>query len=125
MANAVRKWIPGVLIALATAASVGLSGRLPRLVELRFDDLLPFAEAGPVEPMARPGVLFLMPALAFVLWVAFRAAPTIVGQRVGRRMYARAPEAVTSPEQFGRFRTSYDTIVLGVVVLCLGLHAAF
>jgi uncharacterized membrane protein HdeD (DUF308 family) len=66
----------------------------------------------------------MMPALALVFWAAFRLAPTAAGQRIGRRMFKRAPEAVTSPEEFDRYRTTYDAVVLGVVMLLLGLHAA-
>jgi hypothetical protein len=124
MANVIRKWTPAMLIALATAASLVVSSRLPSLVELRFEPVFPFGESGVGEPLARPVVLFLMPVLSLVLWLAFRAAPTIGGQRFARRVFRGFPEASTNPEQFDRFSSSYDTILLGVVVLCLGLHAA-
>jgi uncharacterized membrane protein len=74
--------------------------------------------------MPRWVALSLVPALALVLWAGFRAAPTAAGARVGRFLWRRAPSAVTSPEQFERFRKSYDTVVLSVVMLLLGVHAA-
>ncbi|HJR36406.1 MAG TPA: alpha/beta hydrolase, partial [Gemmatimonadales bacterium] len=57
-------------------------------------------------------------------WAGFRLAPTAAGQRVGRWMFRHAPEAVTSPAQFERFGPTYDGIVLALVALLCGLHAA-
>jgi SdpI/YfhL protein family len=119
-----RKWLPLVLIGLAVVASLFAYGRLPEMVDLRLEGLLPFDTAEPASPVPRAVALSGIPVLALILWAAFRAAPTAAGQRVGRRFLRRAPEAVTSPEQFARFRKSYDAIVLAVVVLLLGIHAA-
>lgn len=119
-----RKWLPPALIAAACVASVATYGWLPEMIELRFEGLLPF-EVRPV-PGAAPRwlVLCLMPALALLMWVAFRWARTDAGQQVARRMFRHAPAEVTSPGQFERFGKTYETIVLGVVLLLLGLHAA-
>jgi hypothetical protein len=119
-----RRWLPPVLIAVAAVASLVAYGRLPAMVDLRLGGLLPFDVSEPASPVPRWLALSLMPALALLLWAAFRAAPTAAGQRVARRLFRRAPDVVTSPEQFERFRTSYDAIVLGVVLLLLGVHAA-
>ncbi len=124
MANVDRKWLPPVLIAVATAASVAVYSRVPPLVDLQLAGVLPFSVSEPARPAQREFVLFLMPVLALLVWAAFRAAPTSAGQRIGRRLFRNAPEAVTSPEQFDRFGSTYDTIVLGVVLLFIGLHAA-
>lgn len=119
-----RKWLPVVLIGLAAVASLLAYGRLPAMVELRLEGLLPIETTEAASPVPRGLALSAMPALALFLWAAFRAAPTAAGQRVGRRLFRRAPDAVTSPEQFERFGKSYDTIVLAVVMLLLGMHAA-
>ena len=119
-----RKWLPPALIAVAVLASVVVHDRLPAMIDMRFDGLLPFAVTQPPEAAPRSLALFLMPALALVLWVAFRLAPTAAGQRLARRLFRHAPEEVTSPGQFERFGPTYDAIVLGVVVLVLGFHAA-
>src|SRR5215211_5118512 len=125
MASVNRKWLPPTLIAVASLASVAAYGQLPAMVTLRFEGVLPFAAAmRDAEPAPRWLILSLMPALAIVMWLAFRWAPTASGQRIGRRMFRRAPEEVTSPAQFERFGKTYDTIVLGVVTLVVGLHAA-
>jgi hypothetical protein len=124
MANVARKWLPLLLIAAATVASVAVYDGLPPLVDLHLAGLLPFELSEPAEPLARGAALFGTPALMLVVWAAFRVAPTAAGQRLGRRLLPRAPEAVTSTSQFERFGTSYDTIVLGVVLLLLGVHAA-
>jgi hypothetical protein len=119
-----RKWLPLVLIALAAVASLVTYGRLPAMMDLRLDGMLPVDVSETADPVPRWLALSLMPALALILWAAFRAAPTAAGQRVGRRLFRRAPDAVTSPEQFERFGKAYDAIVLGVVLLLLGVHAA-
>jgi hypothetical protein len=119
-----RKWLPLVLIAAAAVASVVTYGRLPAMVDLRLEGMLPFEASETAEPVPRWLALSLMPVLALLLWAAFRAAPTAGGQRVGRVFFRRAPDAVTSPEQFARFGKTYDAIVLAVVILLLGVHAA-
>ena len=124
MASGDRKWLPPLLVALAAGASLVVYPKLPSLVDLNFDGVLPFAGSPPGRPVLREVALFGLPALTLLVWAAFRAAPTAGGQRLARRMFPRAPSAVTSPEQFDRFASSYDAIVLGVVLLLVGLHAA-
>ena len=124
MANVDRKWLPPILIAVAFLASVAVYNRLPAMVDLRFGSLLPFATAPATGQASRMFVLVLMPAVALVMWVAFRLAPTAGGQRLARLMFRHAPEEVTSPGQFERFGKTYDAIVLGVILLILGFHAA-
>jgi hypothetical protein len=124
MASVVRRWLPAMLVAAATAASVAVYDRLPPSVDLRLEGVLPFEVSEPARPLSREVALFLLPAVTLIVWAAFRAAPTAAGQRIGRRLFRSAPEAVTSVGQFDRFGTTYDTIVLGVVLLFIGLHAA-
>jgi hypothetical protein len=119
-----RKWIPLVLIGLAAVASLLAYGWLPPVVDLRFGNLLPFDTSAAAEPIPRWFALTFIPALALVVWAGFRAAPTRGGQRVGRVFTRGVPDEVTSPDQFARFAKTYDTIVLAVVVLLLGVHAA-
>lgn len=124
MASVNRRWLPPALIAIAAVVSASTYGSLSPMIDLPVDALLPFPSAQSSEPAPRWLALSLMPALALVIWAAFRLAPTAAGQRIGRRMFRRAPEEVTSPEQFDRYGKTYDAIVLGVVMLFLGLHAA-
>lgn len=124
MASVNRSWLPPALIAIAAVASATTYGRLPSMVDLPFQGLLPFAMTDPAEQAPRWLALSLMPVLALVIWAAFRLAPTAAGQRIGRRMFRRAPDEVTSPAEFGRYGKTYDAIVLGVVMLILGFHAA-
>lgn len=119
-----RKWMPLALIAAAALASVVTYGKLPAMVDLRLEGVLPFELSEPSDLVPRWLALSGIPLLALALWAAFRAAPTAMGQRVGRLLLRGAPDAVTSPEQFARFEKTYDAIVLGVVVLVLGVHAA-
>lgn len=119
-----RKWIPLALIAAAAVASVVTYGKLPAMVDLRLEGMLPFETSEPADRVPRWLALSLIPVLALALWAAFRAAPTAAGQRVGRLFVRSAPDVVTSPEQFARFGKTYDAIVLAVVTLVLGVHAA-
>ena len=119
-----RSWLPPALIAIAAVVSATTYGGLPPVVDLPFHALLPFPVTEPADQAPRWLALSMMPALALVLWAAFRLAPTSAGQRIGRRMFKRAPKAVTSPAEFDRYRKTYEAIVLGVVMLILGLHAA-
>ena len=124
MRNVDRKWLPLVLIAIGVVASLIVYGALPSMVDLRLEGMLPLDTPGTAERIPRWVALSLAPVLALILWAAFRAAPTATGARVGRFLLRRAPEEVTSPEQFERFRKSYDIIVLSVVMLMLGVHGA-
>lgn len=119
-----RKWLPLALIGLAVVASLLAYRWLPAMVDLRLEGLLPIETSETASPVPRWLALSGIPALALLLWAAFRAAPTAAGERVARRLFRRAPSDVTSREQFERFGKTYDTIVLGVVMLMLGLHAA-
>ncbi|HEU5184973.1 MAG TPA: SdpI family protein [Gemmatimonadaceae bacterium] len=119
-----RKWMPLALIAAAALASVFTYGKLPAMVELRLEGMLPVEPSEPTDLVPRWLALSGIPVLALAIWAAFRAAPTAAGQRVGRLFVRGAPDAVTSPEQFARFEKTYDAIVLAVVALVLGVHAA-
>ena len=124
MASVDRKWVPLVLIGLAVVASLLAYRWMPPIVELRLNRLLPFDTGDASDPVPRWLALSLVPALALVVWAGFRAAPTVRGQRVGRLFARHAPDEVTSPAQFARFGKTYDTIVLAVVMLILGVHGA-
>ena len=124
MASVDRKWMPLVLIGLAVVASLLAYRWLPPIVELRLGGLLPFDTGDAGDPVPRWLALSLVPAIALVVWAGLRAAPTAQGQRVGRFFMRNVPDEVTSPAQFARFGKSYDTIVLAVVLLILGMHGA-
>jgi hypothetical protein len=83
-------------------ASLVVYGRLPAMVDLRLEGMLPFATTEAAEPVPRWMALTFVPVLALVLWAAFRTAPTPAGARLGRLLWRRVPDEVTSPEQFER-----------------------
>jgi uncharacterized membrane protein HdeD (DUF308 family) len=91
---------------------------------VRFEGLLPFAGTAAPETAARWAILWLIPVLALLVFALFRVAPTATGQRLGRRLFRHAPAEVTSPAQFERFGRTYDGIVLAVILLFVGVHAA-
>jgi hypothetical protein len=105
------------------AASIVAYEKLPAQVALRFGGLLPFNGIQSGGPASR-ALVFLVPTITLLLWAAFRAAPTSSGQRVGRFMLPHAADEITDPSQFNRFGSSYETIVVAVVVLLIGVQAA-
>jgi hypothetical protein len=124
MASVARRWLPPALLAAAVVASVVVYARLPAMVTLPLEGLLPFEVPTTPRPLPRGFAVSLLPALMLLVWAGFRLAPTPTGQRVARRMFRHAPDDVTSPAQFERFARTYDAIVLGVILLLLGFHAA-
>lgn len=123
MENATGRWIPPLLIVAALIASMASAPALPATVVIDFERILPLVAGASAEHAPRWHVLYSMPALALALWALFRAFPTRVGESLGRKMFRDAPASVTSPGEFARFGKTYETIVLGVVTLVLGVHA--
>jgi hypothetical protein len=123
MANVDRKWIAPAIIVAAFAASAIAYTRLPSIVTLQMSGLLPFPVPERDEPGPRWLAAFLIPSVSVVLWLGFRLATTERAQRVGRWFFRNAPAEITSAAQFERFAKTYETIVLSVVILILGMHA--
>ena len=67
-----RKWMPAVLIGVASIASLLLLPRLPELVEPNLDALLPFSTTTG-ETASRWWLAFGMPAAALGVWLLFLA----------------------------------------------------
>ena len=125
MAKVDRRWIAPAIIAAAFAASAIAFTRLPSSVVLRMSALLPFPVPDNREPGPRWMAAFLLPSVALILWLGFRLAATPRAQGVGRWFLRHAPAEATTAAQFERFAKTYDTIILGVVALIIGLHAGF
>jgi uncharacterized membrane protein len=125
MANVDRRWIAPAIIVAAFAASAIAYTRLPSTVAPQMTELLPFTVPDKNESGPRWMAAFLIPSIAAVLWLGFRLAASARAQRVGRWFFRRAPAQATSTEQFARFAKTYETIIIGVVSLILGLQAGF
>jgi hypothetical protein len=125
MSNAARKWLPVVLIAAAVAGSAIVFARLPDEVSLPVQALLPFDVPTNNETGPRWLAVFLLPALAAIVWGGFQVGRATGGMRLARLLFRDPPPALTDPESFDRFRSAYDTITLWVVLLVLGFHAGF
>ena len=124
MGNAARKWLPIVLIAVAIAAGARVMRDLPDPVAIDLRGMLPF----PLEPSADTAPRWVavvgIPLLATVVWTLFQIGRTRAGLGVTRRLFPGVPEALGNPATVDRFRATYDTITLWVVVLILGVHAS-
>ena len=123
MANDARKWIPLALIAGAVGVTAFAVRDLPATVTLDLRGLLPFELEPRGETAPRWVAVVMMPLIAALIWVLFEVGRTRVGLRVARLLFSDAPEALADPATVDRFRTTYDTIALSVVVLILGVHA--
>jgi len=122
MANAVRKWLPLALTVVAAAATSRAMRDLPASIVIDLRGLLPF----PLEPSGDPAPRWVavggIPLLAAFIWGLFQLARTRAVLGVTGRLFPGAPEALGNPATVNHFRATYDTIVLWVVVLVLGVH---
>lgn len=123
MANAVRKWLPLALIAAAIAVTAFAVRDLPAAVALDLRGVLPFSLESSADTAPKWVAVAAMPLLATFIWAAFQFGRSGPGLRVTRRLFRNFPESLGDPATIDRFRATYDTIVLWVVVLILGVHA--
>ena len=98
-----RKWIPGLLVAGAFAASAILWPRLPSAMPLHWN------LRGDVDGWGTrwQGAL-LLPTIALAVWLLLAQLPRIDPRR----------------ESYPKFRESYDLVVLASVLFLVALHGA-
>ena len=123
MANAVRKWLPPALIVAAIAATGLVVRDLPASVALDLRGVLPFSLEPSADTAPRWVAVAGIPTLAALIWVLFQLGRSRPGLGFTRRLFPGMPAALGDPATIDRFRATYDTIVLWVVVLMLGVHA--
>ena len=123
MANDARKWIPLALIAGVTVATSVAVRDLPSMVTIDLRGLLPFELEPKGDTAPRWVAVVLMPFIALLVWGLLEVGRTRGGLRLARSIFSSAPDAVADPATMDRFRSTYDTIVLSVVALVLGVHA--
>ena len=123
MGNATRKWLPLALIVLAIAATAHLVRDLPDTVAIDLRGVLPFALEPSGDAAPRWVAVVAIPALATFVWILFQLGRTRAGLGLTRRLFPGVPEALGNPLTVNRARATYDTIVLWVVILVLGVHA--
>jgi uncharacterized protein len=123
MANAVRKWLPLALIAGAIAATAVAVRDLPATVVIDLRGVLPFTIEPSGDTAPRWVAVVGIPLLATFVWLLFLLGRTRAGLRFTMRLFPGIPDALGDPATIDRFRATYDTIALWVVVLVLGVHA--
>ena len=122
MGNVARRWLPLALIAAVTALTAYVIRDLPNPVAIDLRGLLPFSLEPAADTAPRWVAIVAMPALATVVWILFAALRSRLALGLTRRLYGDLPEALGNPVTVTRFRPTYDTIVLWVVTLVLGIH---
>jgi uncharacterized membrane protein len=96
-----RKWYPAVLVVTASVMSLAAYSHLPDRVPIHWDwDWEPNGWAG------RPYGAFLIPLVMLALTIMFRVLPG----------------ADPRKDNYEKFWTSYDLIVIAVVTLCFAIH---
>ena len=123
MGNVTRKWLPLAVIAVATALTAYLVRDLPNLVAVDLRGVLPLSVEAAADPAPRWVVIVGIPALATIAWILFAALRSSTSLGTLRRLFGDLPAALGDPAAVNRFRPTYDTIVLSVVLLVLGIHA--
>lgn len=116
-----RKWMPAILIAVSLLAALLAWPRLPARVAVDFSQLMPFGGGG--DEMASPLIVFLFPALALAIWLAFSFGRSTSGTRMQKWLFSRwAPAQVLEPAAFERFRATYDVVVTLLVAFIVLLQ---
>jgi hypothetical protein len=123
MANDARKWIPLALIAATMAVTSFAVRDLPPTITIDLRGLLPFDLESKGDTAPRWVAVVLMPLIAALVWVLLELGRTRVGLGLARRLFSDVPESFSDPATVERFRSTYDIIVLSVVILVLGVHA--
>ena len=123
MGNAARRWLPLALIAVATAAAAYVTRDLHGAVTIDLRTLLPFSLEPTADTAPRWVAIVGIPALATIVWILFTALRSRVGLGITRRLFGDVLESLGDPATVDRFQPTYDTIVLWVVMLMLGIHA--
>src|SRR5688572_25620401 len=123
MANDARKWLPLALIAGTIAVTSFAVRDLPSTVTLDLRGLLPFEVEPTADTAPRWVAIVLMPLIAALIWLGLELGRSRVGLSLARRLFSDVPESLADPATIDRFRSTYNTISLSIVVLILGVHA--
>ena len=124
MGNVVRRWLPLALIAITIALTAYVIRDLPSRVSIDLRGLLPFSLEPAADTAPRWVAIVAIPTLATVVWILFAALRSRVALSATRRLFGDVAETLGEPSSVERFHPTYDTVVLWVVVLVLGIHAA-
>jgi len=98
----VRKWLPGLLILADLAFTLAVYDRLPDRIATHF------GVNGPDQWSGRANAAFLLPAIALGVWGLMRGLPRIDPRRLN----------------YEAFRSGYDLVVLGAVLLVVLIHVS-
>ena len=119
-----RKWLPACLVLFAYALSLAVYQRLPGMVPVGLDRLLPFAEEQP-DLVPRAAVALGLPTIALLLLLLLHEAPVSPLGRAAARLLGFGDTAGgRRPVEYHKFAGSYRLIVCWIVMLVLSMHLA-
>lgn len=112
-----RKWLPALPILVGVAVSASLYGKLPAEVRPDWSNIFPFVNGG--EAMPRAFAVWLLPAIAILLWLALSWGAGIRGKAGGLFLSDK-----TDASAIARFEPTFDIVITAVVGLVILIHLA-
>jgi hypothetical protein len=111
----VRKWLPALPILIGVAVSASLYGTLPAEIRPEWSNILPFVNDD--EAMPRAVAVWMLPAIAILLWAALSWGARIRGKAGGAYLSDK-----TDASAIARFEPTFDVVITAVVGLVILLH---
>jgi hypothetical protein len=113
----VRKWLPALPILIGLAVSASLYGSLPADIRPDWSYIFPFVHDD--ESLPRVVAVWMIPAIAILLWGALSVGARIRGKTGGVYLSDK-----TDASAIARFEPTFDIVVTAVVGLIILIHLA-
>jgi len=125
MGNDARRQFPlaPALIAGTVAVTALVLRTQSSLLTIDMRGLLPFAVEPTADAAPKWVIVAGMPLMAALIWFLFQLGRGRAALRVVRVLYGDVPDSLADPATLDRFRSSYDSIALWIVVMFLAIHA--
>jgi len=119
-----RKWIPAGMVLFGYALSLAVYGRLPDVVPLGLEALLPWTPSAQPELVPRAISAFGLPSIALLLAMLLHEAPVSPLGRLAARLLGFGAEGGKPAVEYHKFAPSYRLIVCWIVALVVSIHFA-
>ena len=112
-----RKWLPALPILIGVVVSASLYGTLPAEIRPDWSSIIPFVHDN--EAMPRAVAVWMLPAIAILLWGALSWGARIRGKAGGAYLSDK-----TDASAIARFEPTFDIVITAVVGLLILIHLA-